>query len=183
MTDDGLYRPLADGELELQPLAETHREGLRAACAEDREIWNIYPFNYLGEDFDPQFERMLLAGFPRHCYAIVLAGEIVGMTGWIEHGAPGWSIEIGNSYIVPRLRGTGLNARFKRLMLDHAFACGLERVCLKVDAVNARSRAAVRKLGGTEEGVMRHERRTWTGRLRDTVIYSILSHEWEQRRP
>jgi len=39
----------------------------------------------------------------------------------------------------------------------------------------------VRKLGCTEEGVMRHERRTWTGRLRDTVLYSILSHEWDRR--
>jgi len=183
MTDDGLYQPLADGGLQLQPLAEPHREGLRAACAADAEIWNIYPFNYLGDDFDPQFERMLAAGFPRRCYAIVLDGEIVGMTGWLEHGAPGWSTEIGNTYIVPRLRGTGFNARVKRLMLDHAFACGLERVCLKVDAVNARSRAAVRKLGCTEEGVMRHERRTWTGRLRDTVLYSILSHEWDRRQP
>jgi RimJ/RimL family protein N-acetyltransferase len=123
---------------------------------------------------------MLTAGLVRRCYAVEYRGAVVGMTGWLEHGAFGWSIEIGNTYIVPEVRGTGLNGRIKRLMLGHAFACGLERVVFKVDAINARSRAAVRKLGCSEEGVMRHERQTWTGRLRDTVLYSILRNEWER---
>lgn len=177
--DDGLYCPLGDGDLLLVPLAEAHREDLRAACAQDAEIWEIYPFNYLGDDFDPQFDRMLSGGFARRCYAILQDGALVGMTAWIEHGAPGWSIEIGNSFIVPRLRGTGVNGRIKRLMLGHAFACGLARVVFKVDAVNARSRAAVLKLGCSEEGLLRHERQTWTGRVRDTVIFSMLKTEWK----
>ncbi|MEO7914487.1 MAG: GNAT family protein [Novosphingobium sp.] len=181
MSDLALYQPLADGDLQLEPLAEQHRERLRAACAQDTQIWDIYPFSYLGEAFDPQFERMMNGGRARRCYAIFSAGEVVGMTGWLDHGAPGWSIEIGNTYIVPRLRGTGSNDRLKRLMLDHAFACGLERVVFKVDAVNGRSQAAVLKLGCTQEGVMRHERQTWTGRLRDTVLFSILRHEWEPK--
>ena len=176
---DSLYVPLSEGDLALEPLAERHREPLRSACAEDVEIWQIYPFTYLGEAFDPQFERMLAGSQVRRCYAILLAGRVVGMTAWIEHGSPGWSIEIGNSYIVPALRGTGLNARVKALMLGHAFACGLGRVAFKVDAINARSRAAVLKLGCTQEGVMRHERVTWTGRLRDTVLFSILRDEWK----
>lgn len=178
MSDEGLFVPLSDGDLALELLAEQHREGLRAACASDGEIWQIYPFNYAGEDFDPQFDRLLSGGASRRCYAIVDGGKVVGMTAWIEHGAPGWSIEIGNSFIVPELRGTGFNRRVKKLMLDHAFACGLERVCFKVDAVNTRSRAAVLKLGCKEEGLMRRERRTWTGRLRDTVMFSILRDEW-----
>ena len=177
--DAALYQPLAAGDLALEPLAEAHREGLRAACALDREIWTIYPFSYLGDAFDPQFDRMLAAGHPRRCYAVLKDGVIAGMTGWLEHGTPGWSIEIGNTYIVPALRGTGFNRRLKALMLDHAFACGLARVAFKVDAVNARSRAAVLKLGCTQEGVMRHERRTWTGRLRDTVLFSLLREEWQ----
>lgn len=183
MTDRGLHVPLAEGDLKLAPIAEPHREGLRAACAEDDEIWEIYPFNYAGADFDVQFERLLNGGAMRRAYAILQDGALVGMTAWLEHGAPGWSIEIGNSYIVPRLRGSGFNGRLKRLMLDHAFACGLERVVFKVDAVNARSRAAVLKLGCTQEGLLRHERQTWTGRVRDTVIFSILKSEWERRRP
>jgi len=181
MSDDGLYRALADGDLMLEPLAESHREPLRAACAEDRAIWEIYPFSYLGDAFDPQFERMLAGGIARRCYVVLQAGQVVGMTAWIEHGAPGWSVEIGNTYIVPGLRGTGFNGRLKALMLDHAFACGLERVVFKVDAINVRSRAAVRKLGCTEEGILRHERRTWTGRVRDTAVYGLLRREWETR--
>jgi RimJ/RimL family protein N-acetyltransferase len=181
VTDDGLYVPLGAGDLRLEILAEPHREALRAACEEDREIWEIYPFSYLGEAFDPQFDRMLAGPAQRRCYAIVQDGAVVGMTAWIEHGEPGWSVEVGNSYIVPRLRGSGFNRRFKHLMLDHAFACGLERVVFKVDAINARSRAAVLKLGCTQEGVLRHERQTWTGRVRDTVTFSILRHEWNTR--
>ena len=178
MSDAALHVPLADGDLRLDPLVEAHREPLRAACAQDSEIWETYSADYAGLAFDPQFSRLLAAGNVRRVYAILRGDEVVGMTGWIERGAAGWSIEIGNSYIVPALRGTGFNRRVKQLMLEHAFACGLQRVCFMVDAINLRSRAAVLKLGATEEGVLRHERQTWTGRVRDTVSFSILRDEW-----
>jgi RimJ/RimL family protein N-acetyltransferase len=175
-----LYIALSDGNLRLEPLIEAHREGLRAACAQDDEIWEIYPFSYVGEAFDRQFDLMIQRGRPRDCYAIIESDEIVGMTAWIEHGVSGYSIEIGNSYIVPRLRGTGFNGRLKKLMLDHAFGCGLKRVAFKVDSINTRSQAAVLKLGCTREGLMRAERLTWTGRVRDTVLFSILADEWNR---
>jgi RimJ/RimL family protein N-acetyltransferase len=177
-----LYVPLADGDLRLEPILEIHREALRAACAQDQEIWEIYPFSYVGDAFDPQFDLMLRRDRPRHCYVICNGDEVVGMTAWIEHGAPGHSIEIGNSYIVPRLRGTGLNSRIKKLMLDHAFGQGLMRVAFKVDEINQRSQAAVLKLGCTREGLLRAERITWTGRLRNSVLFSILADEWAARR-
>ena len=56
-----------------------------------------------------------------------------------------------------------------------------ELVALKVDQINARSQAAVLKLGCTQEGVMRSERLTWTGRVRHTVLFSILADEWAAR--
>jgi RimJ/RimL family protein N-acetyltransferase len=178
MSGSELYVPLAEGDLGLEPLREDHREALRAACAQDSEIWDIYPYCYVGEHFDPQFDS-LLAGPPGRCvYAVLKDGLVVGMTAWIAFGDPDWSIEIGNSFIVPRLRGSGFNGRLKRLMIDHAFGCGLERVAFKVDAINTRSRAAVRKLGAQEEGVMRRERKTWTGRVRDTVIHGLLRDDW-----
>ena len=180
MSDALLYRVLEDGDLRLEPLVEAHREPLRAACAADSAIWEIYPFCYVGDYFDPQFASLLNGGPARRVYAVLVDGALVGMTAWIDQGQPGWSIEIGNSYILPVLRGTGLNGRIKRLLLDHAFACGLERVVFKVDAINLRSRAAVRKLGAREEGVLRHERKTWTGRVRDTVVHAILRDEWSR---
>jgi RimJ/RimL family protein N-acetyltransferase len=179
---DELYVPLSDGDLRLVPFAEAHREPLRRACAVDQDIWTIYPFSYLGDAFDPQFDLMLRGDRPRRCYVIFDGDELVGMTAWIEHGATGHSIEIGNSYIIPRLRGTGFNRRLKTLMLDHAFAHGLIRVAFKVDQINARSQAAVLKLGCTQEGILRAERITWTGRLRHSVLFSILADEWRARR-
>ena len=176
-----LYVPLSGGDLSLVPLAEEHREALRAACAEDTEIWDIYPFSYLGVHFDFNFSLMLHPLGQRESYAIFKGDELVGMTAWIAHGMPGYSIEIGNSYIVPRLRGTGFNDALKTLMLDHAFACGLKRVAFKVDQINPRSQAAVLKLGCTQEGIQRAERVTWTGRVRHTVLFSILADEWAAR--
>jgi RimJ/RimL family protein N-acetyltransferase len=55
-------------------------------------------------------------------------------------------------------------------------------VQLNVDAINARSRAAVRKLGAVQEGVLRQDRICWTGRIRDTVVFSILADEWPEVR-
>ena len=178
MSDAALHVVLEQGDLRLEPLVEAHREPLRGACAADTEIWEIYPFCYVGDHFDPQFNSLLGGAPARRVYAVLLDGAVIGMTAWIEHGQPGWSIEIGNSFIVPALRGTGLNGRLKRLMLDHAFACGIERLIFKVDVINTRSRAAVLKLGAREEGILRRERRTWTGRVRDTAIHSILRSEW-----
>jgi RimJ/RimL family protein N-acetyltransferase len=177
-----LYASLVDGDLRLEPIVEIHREPLRVACAEDQDIWDIYPFSYLGDAFDAQFDLMLRDDRPRKCYVIFNGAEVIGMTAWIEHGVPGHSIEIGNSYILPRLRGTGLNRRIKTLMLDHAFGQGLMRVAFKVDEINLRSQAAVMKLGCTREGILRAERITWTGRLRSSVIFSILADEWAARR-
>ena len=179
MSDDGLFVSLTEGDLALVPLAETHREGLRAACAEDDAIWDIYPVSYQGQAFDPQFDSLLQGGAKRRVYAVTQGGVVVGMTAWIDQGQPGWSIEIGNTFLVPALRGTGFNRRVKQVLLDHAFGLGLERVAFKVDALNTRSQAAVAKLGAAREGVLRHERKTWTGRVRDTVSFSILSTEWQ----
>ena len=176
--DAALFRPLAEDDLRLEPMAEAHREPLRAACAADPAIWEIYPVSYQGPHFDAEFAGLLAGDPAKRVYAVVLAGEVVGMTGWLAHNAPGWSIEIGNTYLAPRVRGTGLNGRMKRLMIDHAFACGLARVCLKVDARNQRSQAAIRKLGAVHEGMHRHDRVTWTGHVRDTVYFSILREEW-----
>jgi RimJ/RimL family protein N-acetyltransferase len=176
-----LYAPLTDGIVALEPLAEQHREGLRAACAADTAIWDLYPFSFLGDAFDRQFDAMLGRERPRLAYAIRHDDAIIGMTAWIDLGTPGWAVEIGNSYIIPAARGTGINDRLKRLMLDHAFAHGYRRVVFKVDALNARSQAAVLKLGCTREGLMRAERQTWTGRVRDTVMFAILAEEWAAR--
>ena len=88
------------------------------------------------------------------------------------------TVEIGSTYYDPTMRGREVNPSAKRLLLAHAFEAGAQRVQFRVDAINARSRAAVLKLGAVQEGILRHDKVTWTGRIRDTVHFSILAEEW-----
>lgn len=179
---DILYIDLAAGDFSLVRLAEMHRDGLRAACAADTAIWQMYPVRYDGEYFDRAFDA-LIGHESRMPYAVILGTVVIGMTAWLR---PDWSaqtVEIGNSYIHPDTRGTGLNGRIKRLMLGHAFASGIRRVEFRIDERNLRSQAAVRKVGAVKEGVLRAERVTWNGHIRDTGLYSILADEWPTRRP
>lgn len=169
--------PAADG-VTLEPLAEAHREPLRIACAEDEEIWAIYPNNWAGADFDRNFDGQRTN--PRRLpFAVFDGGRLIGMSGYLDPDADQEIVQIGGTYWRPSARGTGLNARVKRLMIGHAFACGARRVEFMVDDRNARSKAAVAKIGGVLEGVLRAHRRTWTGYIRDTALFSILKGEWE----
>lgn len=174
---DRLYVDLADGPLRLVRLVEAHRDDLRAACALDADIWPIYATSFDPDHFDASFGALTGSELAMP-YAIFDGERLIGMTAWLR---PDWSaqtVEIGNSYIVPDVRGSGINRRIKSLMLDHGFSVGLRRVEFRIDERNARSQAAVAKLGGTKEGTLRAERVTWTGHVRDTALWSILADEW-----
>jgi RimJ/RimL family protein N-acetyltransferase len=68
-------------------------------------------------------------------------------------------------------------------MLRHAFeGWNCIRVELKTDALNQKSRNAIARIGAKEEGTLRQQLITWTGRVRDTVYFSILEGEWPQVR-
>lgn len=173
---DRLYVDLADGDLALARLAEEHREALRAACAADADIWPIYSSSFDPEHFDASFTA-LIGHENRMPYAIIDGDRLVGMTAYLRPDWTAQTIEIGNSYIHPDARGTGFNGRLKRLMIDHAFAVGIRRIEFRIDERNKRSQAAVAKLGCVKEGVLRSERITWTGYVRDTGLWSLLSGE------
>lgn len=172
-----LGAPMADGDLRLEPLAESHRADLKAACAEDKEIWALYSVSYDPDHFDAAFD-LLLSRPNWRCFAIVLGGRLIGMSCYIGIDEARGVLEIGNTYYVPDVRGSGINRRIKDLMLRRAFGCGFRRVEFRVDARNARSQAALAKLGAVREGVLRADRITWTGHVRDTVLFSILAEEW-----
>ena len=174
----GLGADMSKGDLLLTSLAEPHREALKAACAQDCDIWTLYATSYDPDHFDSSFD--LIRSRPGwRCFSILLGGEIVGMSCYIGIDAERGSLEIGNTYYVPRLRGTGFNRQVKDLMLERAFGCGFRRVEFRVDSRNGRSQAAMARIGGVREGVIRQDRITWTGHVRDTVLFSILADEWE----
>jgi RimJ/RimL family protein N-acetyltransferase len=173
-----LDTPMVEGDLRLEPLAEAHREALKAACARDLEIWPIYATSYDPQHFDASFD-LLLSRPNWRGFAIFLDEALIGMSCFLGIDPDRGVLEIGNTYYVPEQRGTGLNRRVKDLMLKRAFGCGFRRVEFRVDSRNARSQAAMAKLGGVREGVIRADRITWTGHVRDTVIFSILAEEWD----
>ena len=171
---------MSDGDLLIERLGEEHRAALKAACAEDRDVWEIYSVSYGPEQFDGSFD--LLRSRPNwQAFAILLDGEVVGMSAFISIEPERGVLEIGNTYYVPRLRGTGFNRRVKELMMRRAIGCGFRRIEFRVDARNQRSQAAMAKIGGVREGVLRADRITWTGHVRDTVLFSILADEWRAR--
>jgi RimJ/RimL family protein N-acetyltransferase len=107
------------------------------------------------------------------------SGRIVGSSRfgtWVpEHRR----VEIGWTWIAPAWQRTGVNTEAKLLMLRHAFeTLGCQRVELKTDALNIRSRAAILRLGAREEGTFRKHMITEHGRVRDSVYFSIVDDEW-----
>jgi RimJ/RimL family protein N-acetyltransferase len=185
MTADAqkLIAALSEGAVTLRPYEERYREGLRAACAVDTEIWEIYPVSMLGEHFDSALDRMLAFHQARSWIPFVAlnGAEVVGMSCYIGADAVNGVVEIGGTYIAPKIRGTGYNDTMKRLMIDHAIDCGFTRIEFRVDARNARSMAAVLKLGATHEGTLRKNRITWTDYVRDTAVFGLLADEWTTR--
>lgn len=88
-------------------------------------------------------------------------------------------LEIGWTWVGRRWQRTAVNTETKLLLLGHAFGTlQMNRVELKTDALNERSRRAILRLGAKEEGTLRKHIVTQSGRLRDTVYFSVLDDEW-----
>src|SRR5437764_11657434 len=107
------------------------------------------------------------------------SGQVVGSTRFMNIDRINRRVEIGSTWIAPAWQRTAVNTEAKYLMLRHAFEVwGCMRVELKTDALNQKSRNAILRIGAKEEGTLRRHTLTWTGRVRDTVYFSILDDEW-----
>ena len=176
-----LEAPMAGEDCRAEPFTEAHRAALKAACAEDGEIWQLYANNFGPDGFDASIDSYV--GNPRNRTFVLYDGEVLaGMSSFLGIDEARQVLEIGGTYYRPHLRGTGFNARAKAMMLERAFSSGIRRVEFRVDWRNARSQAAMKKLGAVREGVLRADRITWTGHVRDTVLFAILADEWQPAR-
>lgn len=93
------------------------------------------------------------------------------------------ALEIGWTWLAASAQRTGLNTEAKLLMLDHAFGVWkVRRVTLKTDARNARSRAAMERIGATFEGILRAHMPAADGGVRDSAMFSFIAAEWPERR-
>lgn len=109
------------------------------------------------------------------------SGRVIGSTRFMNIDRANRRVEIGSTWIAPAWQRTAVNTEAKYLMLRHAFEVWkCIRVELKTDALNQKSRNAILRIGAKEEGTLRRHLITWTGRVRDTVYFSILDSEWPE---
>jgi RimJ/RimL family protein N-acetyltransferase len=179
---DRLAEPMSGDGCRAEIFSEAYREPLKAACAEDGEIWQLYANNVGPDGFDDSITRYTTNANNRTFVLFAKdskgGDELAGMSSFLGIDPARQVLEIGGTYYRPHLRGTGFNRRVKDMMLARAFDCGIRRVEFRVDRRNARSQAAMKKLGAVREGVLRADRITWTGHVRDTVLFAILRDGW-----
>ena len=167
----------------LEPLTRAHAD-LLAEAALDPELWRVTVDNiHSRAALDAWIDRALAQQATGTALPFALVepatGRGIGGTRFGNADLVSGRVEIGWTWVGRAWQRTRVNTEAKYLLLRHAFdTLGLTRVELKTDAINARSRAAIRRIGATEEGTLRRHTRTWDGRLRDSVYFSIIAEEW-----
>lgn len=163
----------------------SHREPLRAAAQDDNAIWTYFPvnFNGAGEYFDEWFDYTSAQLEQGRHYPFAVRrrsdGRIVGTTRYYDLVSDHKRLAIGSTWYSKDIRGTIVNSEVRLLTLSYAFErLEVNRVEMITDPRNMTSRAAMRILGVTQEGVMRDHMVYRDGRLRDSILFSIVRSEW-----
>ena len=172
----------------LEPLRPAHHDGLVEA-ARDGQLWNLwYTSVPTPEGMAAEIRRRLglqeqgsMLPFTTRLIDSATGGpgRIIGMTTYMNIDAGTPRVEIGSTWNAASVQGTGTNADSKLLLLSHAFeVLGCPAVEFRTHWLNHQSREAIARLGAKQDGVLRNHSRTKDGVLRDTVVFSILEHEW-----
>lgn len=176
---------LSNEFVRIEPLTEAHRVELAEAVAADPGAFTVS-----GPGAEPgginAWMREALAeerAGTRLPFAVVdvPSGAAIGSSSYLDIAPADDRIEIGHTWYGGPWQGTAVNPAAKLLLLGHAFDhLGAQRVTLKCDARNARSRRAILALGATFEGILRRYGRRIDDpdRLRDAAVFSILDDEW-----
>jgi len=177
-----IAKVLLDGKVvRLEPLEERHRELVRPA-AQYPEIFTVTT-SALGALYDPYIDNALRRSDGVHDLAFAVfhkpTGRHVGMTRYLNIEEAHKKLEIGSTWYEPSVWASPVNPECKLLLMQHAFdALKFRRVEYKTDVLNARSRAAILKLGAKQEGILRKHMVAAGGRARDSVYFSIIDDEW-----
>jgi RimJ/RimL family protein N-acetyltransferase len=183
--------PLEGDLVRLEPLGPHHVPGLLQAAAQDP---SLYQWVLVPQD-EPAMRRHVEDALAARAkgiavpFAVVrLADEtVIGSTRfhqldyWARPGGANVpdTCEIGYTWLAREALRTGANTEMKRLMLTHAFEVWRVRsVCLHTDVRNQRSQNAIRRIGGTFEGVLRSHRMAVDQSPRDSARFSITAAEW-----
>jgi len=183
MSTDWSRPPTLQGRhVRLEPLQAAHAAGLRTAAA-DGELWTLWYTNVPAPaEVDAWIDRALEKQARGEQLAFTVrdaGGRIVGSTRCYELLPETPRLCIGYTWYARSVQRTGVNTEAKLLLLGHAFdTLRCASVGFHTSAANATSRAAIARLGATEEGILRQHLRHRDGSLRDTVCFSILDSEW-----
>lgn len=165
----------------LRPLERDDRDGIVSAFAggTERNFATVIPRE---DSIDAWYRRIgseQAAGRSMPFTVLDTTGLVCGVTRFMEMLEPHRRVEIGGTVYAARVQRTGVNTETKLLLLGHAFdVLGCQCVQICTDFLNRRSRAAIERLGAKQDGVLRGEMVMPDGRVRDTVVYSILVQEW-----
>ncbi len=173
---------LEDAVLRLEPFTEGHREPLRAA-GDDPDLWRFHGLNQHARTFDRYFDHYLRqteAG--RECaFAITdrTSGAVAGSSCYLAISPENKRLEIGSTWYAKPFQGGHVNPAAKRLLIGHVLeTLGWNRVEFKLDSRNARSWAAMKKLGAVEEGIHRNHMILPDGHVRHSVWFSLTPEDW-----
>jgi RimJ/RimL family protein N-acetyltransferase len=171
----------------LEPIRRAHAQLFYEIAKNDLEdIFRWFPYSMKTSDDVEKFVAKVFEEQERGesaAFATVErgSGRVIGSTRFMNIDRVNRRVEIGSTWIAPAWQRTAVNTEAKYLMLRHAFeAWGCFRVELKTDALNQKSRNAILRIGAKEEGTLRRHVLTWTGRVRDSVYFSILDSEWPE---
>jgi N-acetyltransferase len=176
---------LEGAHVELQPLSESHLDAL-CEVGLDPELWKWIPFQVLDRGQMLGYIQSALADQQKGIsipFATVdrASKKVVGSTRYMSIDRPNRRLEIGSTWIAKPWQRTPINTEAKYIMMRHAFeTLGCNRVEWKTDVLNTQSRNAILRLGAKQEGIFRHHVVTWTGRLRDSVYFSVIASEWPE---
>lgn len=167
----------------LEPLNQTHAEGLEAA-ASDGKLWNLWftsvPRPEKVHEFIETALAEQLAG--KSIPFVVRRSEdeaIVGSTRYMNIEQVVRRLEIGHTWYAASAQRTPINTECKLLLLRHAFeSLACVAVEFRTHRFNEASRRAILRLGAVQDGILRNHRIGADGTLRDTVVFSILQSEW-----
>jgi len=164
----------------LEPLEQGHLPALIAA-GRDPSIWTYMPHD-VSDGVGPMLRGILSENIEGRMISFAVRrlsdGALVGSTSYMNIVPEHARVEIGATWYSPDAQATAVNPEAKYLLFCHAFGAHYNRVELKTDSKNARSRAAMVKMGAKEEGTLRSHMWVPQGYFRDTVYFSIIASEW-----
>lgn len=174
---------LDNGFLQLRPLTLENYEALLPYSLNEPELWkySLTPGN--GEENLKNYIQLAIEGrIAKNAYPFIVYDKryntVAGSTRFYDFNQQHKTVSLGYTWYGKEFQGTGLNKNCKFLMLQFAFEhMKVQRVEFRADSNNKRSIAAMKSIGCKEEGILRSNCASLTGR-RDSIVFSILKHEW-----